>query len=193
MAWSDIIILGIYASSEDVGVYAAASRTVMVTALILIAVNAVTAPKYARFYKDGDYTSIAKLAQASSIVLLLLVLIPTLILVFFSEWIMSWFGHDYTVGATVLIILAFGQFVNVACGSVGYLLTMTGREKKLRNIFVAAATLNIALSVLSVKYFGVIGVAYSTAFSVMFWNVWAMIEVRKHLGFWSINFNFRSY
>jgi len=193
MAWSDIVILGIYASSEDVGVYTAASRTVMVTALILMAVNAVTAPKYARFYKDGDIASIAKLAQASSLVLLLVVLIPTLILVFFSEWVMSLFGPDYIEGASVLIVLAFGQFVNVACGSVGYLLTMTEREKKLRNIFFVAAILNVVLSILSVEYFGVIGVAYSTAFSVMLWNVWAMFEVRKHLGFWSINFNFRSY
>jgi len=186
MSWSDIVILGVYVSSEDVGVYAAASRTVMVTTLILIAVNAVTAPKYARLYKEGDIPAIAKLAQASSIVLLLTVLFPTLILIFFPEWVMSWFGPGYAVGTTILIVLAFGQFVNVACGSVGYLLTMTGREETLRNIFVVAATLNIVLSVLLVDHFGVIGVAYATAFSVMFWNVWAMIEVRMHLGFWSI-------
>jgi len=189
MNWSDLIIAGIYLDEVQVGIYNAASKTVMVTILMLVAVNSLTAPKFAKFYKQNDLKAIASLAQLSSLVLLVTVSIPTAILLFFSEWVMGWFGSEYVSGATVLMILAVGQFVNVACGSVGYLLTMTGKENTMRNIMLTTAIVNIVLSISLVEYYGILGIAIATAISMSLWNVWAMIEVRKQLGFWTISLN----
>ena len=186
MAWSDTIILGIYSAATDVGIYSAASRTVMVTVLILIAVNSVTAPRYARLYKEGDIKGIAVLAQNSSAILFFSVLFPTTILLFYPDWVMHWFGTGYVAGSSILKVLAIGQFVNVTCGPVGCLLMMTGKENKFRNILFLTAVINIILSIFLVKKLGVIGVAYGTAFSVTLWNVLATWEVRRHLGFWTV-------
>lgn len=187
MAWSDTVILGIYKDASEVGVYSAASRVVMITSLILIAINSITAPKYARYYNKGDSLAIAKLAQTASALLLLIVSIPSAILILFPEWVMSWFGFEYTAGAGILVILALGQMVNVVCGSVGYLLSMTGKEHTFRNIMLLTAVFNIILSVFLVQDYAAYGVAFSTAFSVIVWNLWSMYEVKKHLGFWTVN------
>ena len=185
MAWSDIMILGIYSSADNIGIYSAASRLVMATTIILIAVNAVTVPKYAKYYKTGDIAAIEKLARAAAVVLLLVVSIPMMILMFFSDWIMLLFGEEFSGGEQVLRVLAIGQFVNVICGSVAYLLIMTGKEEVLRNIYFVTAILNIFLSIILLKIWGVIGVAYATSFSVIMWNILAAYIVKKHLGFWS--------
>lgn len=187
MNWSDVIIAGIYLDETQVGIYNAASKTVMVTILMLVAINSLTAPKYASFYKQNDIKAIANLAQLSSLVLLVTVSVPTLVLLVFPEWVMSWFGSGFVAGATVLMILAVGQFINVACGSVGYLLTMTGKENTMRNIMLTTALLNIVLSMVLVQYYGIIGIALATAISMSLWNLWAMIEVRKQLGFWTVS------
>jgi len=188
LSWSDMIIIGIFLSEEDLGVYAVASRTVMVTMLVLIAMNSITAPKYARFFNENKLIEITRLAQMSSLILLTVVSIPTFIFMAFPNWVLGWFGVEYIVGSSILTILSVGQFINVSCGSVGYLLTMTGKEKVLRNIMLVTALINILVSLYLVKPFGLIGVAYATAFSVILWNIWAMIEVKKHLGFWSSSF-----
>jgi len=189
LSWSDMIIIGMFLSEGDLGVYAVASRTVMVTMLILIAMNSITGPKYARLFSKNKIIEIARLAHVSSLILLTVVSIPTFIFLVYPEWILGWFGLEFEVGASILSVLSVGQFINVSCGSVGYLLTMTGKEKVLRNIMLVTALVNIIVSLYLVKPFGVIGVAYATAFSVILWNVWAMVEVRKHLGFWTISYS----
>lgn len=185
MAWSDVIILGVFSTADNIGIYTAASRVVMATTLILMAVNAVVVPKYSNYYKKGDVSAIEKLARVSASILLLAVIFPTMLLILFGDWVMLFFGNEFSEGAKVLKVLAVGQFVNVVCGSVAYLLIMTGKEKELRNIYIVTAVINIFLSILLLKIWGVIGVAYATAFSVILWNACAAYVVKKHLGFWT--------
>lgn len=189
MAWSDVIVLGIFAPASEVGIYSAASRIVLVSSLVLIAVNAVTAPRFARFYKEGEIEKIAGLAQVSTAILFVIVLLPSVMFLLFSDFVMAFLGEAFVAGATVLAILAIGQFINVSCGSVVYLLTMTGKEVVLRNIMLASALLNVVLSLALVQIYGMEGVAIATAISLALWNLWAMYEVRKHLGFWTLSFS----
>jgi len=188
IVWSAMIILGIFGSSKELGVYSSASRVVLLTSLILTSVNSITAPRYANLYKKGDLEGLKNLAQKSSRVLLFLVLFPSTFLFAFPELVMSWFGEEFISGATILMILTVGQFINVASGSVGYILSMTGKERKVRDIMLITAVINIFISVTLVVDFGMYGVALATAISVSIWNIWAMIEVRKHLGFWMFSF-----
>ena len=51
------------------------------------------------------------------------------VIIIFPGKILSLFGSEYTQGALVLIILAFGQLVNIMTGSVAMLLSMTKYEK----------------------------------------------------------------
>lgn len=187
MSWTDILVLGIFESEEEVGLYALATRLALVTSLVLVVMNSLTAPKYALLYSEGDIKSLEGLAKFSSMLLLFIALVPVLIFVFFAEEIMGLFGTGYVFGAEVLVVLSIGALINVSCGSVGYLLTMTGRERVLQNIMITTALLNILLSVVFVTYFGMLGVAYATAISVVVWNVWSMYEVKKHLGFWTLS------
>jgi len=186
MNWTDIIILGVFVTEEELGVYYAASRVALASTLVLVAVNSINAPKFAKFYEKGDFDQISEIAQQASVVLLAIVSVPSFLFVIFPEWVMSWFGGSYSTGAGPLTILAIGQYVNVVCGSVGYLLTMTGKEKTLRNIILVSAAVNIVLNLFFVQLFGMLGVSYATAISIILWNIWALCEVKKHLGFWTI-------
>lgn len=188
MSLSDTIISGLFLSSEEVGLYYAASRVVLVTTLVLVAMNSVTAPLYARYYKEGDLVALEKLAKRSSMVLWGVMVLPTCVFMFYSEWVMSFFGEYYIQGGPLLIVLCFGQLINVGSGSVGCLLTMTGNEKAMRDIILISAFMNILLSLVLVQALGVLGVAYATSISVIIWNFWAVVVVKKKLGFWMFKF-----
>jgi O-antigen/teichoic acid export membrane protein len=99
---------------------------------------------------------------------------------------MGLFGSEFVVGATILITLSIGQFIHVSCGSVGYILSMTGHEKLFRNVILVSAAINIILSTLLVQLYGSLGVAMATAFSLSLWNILALYLIRKKLGFWPL-------
>ncbi|MDO6565139.1 flippase [Amphritea sp. 1_MG-2023] len=184
MAWTDTLVLGILATSEEIGIYTVATKIALISSLLLFAMNSITAPKYAKFYNERNFYELRRLAQNSSKILLLLIFPPTLLILIFPEVLLSLFGDEFIVGVNVLMILAVGQFINVASGSVGYILTMTDHENEMTKIMIITALINIVLSIVLIHIYSFIGVAVATAMSVSIWNIWAAITIKSKLGFW---------
>jgi O-antigen/teichoic acid export membrane protein len=181
MGWTDVLVLGMYRDAGEVGVYGIALRLSLLTAFVLSAVNVVVAPQFAALHAQGDVAALKRLAQQSALwtsaaaapAILVLLLVPDLIL--------QIFGPQFKEGAGALRILAIGQLVNVATGSVGMLLVMTGHEKVMRNIVAASAALNLLANFLLVPRYGALGAATSTALSLAFMNIVSWFMVRKSL------------
>jgi len=189
MSWTDILVLGIFSTSESVGVYSLAAKIVLAINFILIIVNSINAPRFAKLYSEGKIDVIKLIVRKTSYVLIFFSIIIGLVISLYSEWIIGSFGDDYSLGSIILIILVIGQVINVSCGSVSVLLAVTNHEKKLSHIFMITALINLTISVSLVNTFGVIGVAIATLLCQIIWNVWSMVEVRNKLGFWTISFS----
>ena len=80
------------------------------------------------------------------------------------------------------MIGTLGQLVNCGVGSVGYLLLMSGHEKRLIKVQVAMAGVMIAASVALIPHWGIIGAAVAAAITNVGMNMWNLLEVRKALG-----------
>ena len=63
MTWTSTLVLGMWASSADVGIFSVASRTATLTSFILLAVNTAAAPKFAALYRLGDLATLGQLAR----------------------------------------------------------------------------------------------------------------------------------
>jgi O-antigen/teichoic acid export membrane protein len=187
LTWADVIVLGVFEPSSNVGIYNLCSKVACLTSLVLIAINSIVTPRFAAFYASNNIESLAKLAQQSSFLMISFVTLPTVLFVLWPDWILSFFGSEFVIGRTTLIILAIGQFINVACGSVGYILMMSGNEKKVRDIVIYTAIINIVLNIILVQKLGIEGVAIATATSFMIWNIWMVVVIKKQLGFWVIS------
>jgi O-antigen/teichoic acid export membrane protein len=181
--WSSQLMLGAWSNSEEVAFFATAQRTAMLTSFVLFAVNAIAAPKFAAMYAKGDHNGLKRLAIIS-VRLMLLAAVPALALMFlFPEWLMSFFGEEFRVASTALVILALGQFVNIATGSVGYLLSMTGLERKVRDNAFLSALIGVTLGFLLIPSYGLLGASIATAVAIASQNLLGVYQVRKHLGF----------
>ncbi|GAB4347694.1 MAG: oligosaccharide flippase family protein [Candidatus Abyssubacteria bacterium] len=182
MMWASTLFLGMWGTAGDVGIFSVATRTAGLTSFILIAVNSVAAPKFAALYRQGDMKALASTARNSARLMTLLAAPALLLFLLFPSWVMRIFGADFSDGAAALAILAIGQFVNVATGSVGYLLIMSGHERLMRNILIVAASMCILLDLLLIPLWGSLGAAIATAVSLAFQNVCAYYLVVKSLG-----------
>ena len=120
--------------------------------------------------------------------ILFIIAIPLCALLFFLSAEILLFGEDYVNASYLLQVLIFGQFINIICGPVAFLLNMTGNEKDMRNILLLTGILSIILGFILTFHYGVLGAAISTSTSLIIQNLLAAFYVRKRLGFNVFNF-----
>ncbi|MFQ5738306.1 MAG: flippase [Acidobacteriota bacterium] len=181
VTWTDTILLGVWQDSESVGIYGIAVRLSALTSFILVAVNTVAAPKFAALYAQNDLRLLGSLARRTTTLMTLLATPLLILFMLVPHWVLRLFGPEFQAGGVALAILAVGQFVNVATGSVGYLLIMCGHEREYRKIMVTFAGFNLLLNILLIPKYGIEGAALATAATVAFGNIALAVMVYRKL------------
>ncbi len=192
MNWTPLFMLGIWGTNAEVGIFSVATRTVWFISFFLIAVNSIAAPKFAALYKQGDMEAIGSTARGSSKILTLTAFPIFLLFVLAPKWVMGIFGMNFVEGSAALAILAIGQFVNAATGSVGILLMMSGNEHVARKDAMISSGMNLVLGLLLIPPFGLIGAALTTSISLIILNILFLVSVSKKLGIqalWCLKLN----
>lgn len=187
LAWADTVILGMFESSNVVGVYNVVLKLALVTSFSFQAIDSILAPKLSSVYHDGEMKRFEDMVQLSTTVNLIISLGVVLVLVLTRNWVLSIFGPEFHMGSLALIILCCGQLANAICGPVGSVFQMTGNQVIFQRILVWALVLNIGLNLALVKPLGIEGVAIATAVSLLFWNIISVILIRKRLGITMFN------
>jgi len=191
---TDILLLGLFRSAEEVGVYRVAVSVATVVAFGLQAITMVVSPHFARLYAQGDLKQLQRVVTQSARLILLLALPVVFLVIVLGERLLSEvFGADYASAYLPLVILALGQLVNSAAGSVAALLNMTGHERDTARGVAIAAGLNMLINVLLIPSFGTLGAAAGTAFSMTVWNVVLWHSVRQRIGIDSMAFKFKAF
>ena len=174
----DIMLLGYWASSQDVGLYLVAFQTAAVLALVLGAFDVAFAPIIGQAWARHDdmtirecYASIHRMAAMATV--------PFFVgLVVFREEILSLFGHEIGEGGMALTILASGYLLNAMTGGASTVLLMTGRS---RTVLMNTVVYGIALVVgtaLLIPQWGILGAAVSASCALIglnvlrVWQVW---------------------
>ena len=178
---SATVILGIWSSSADVGIYGAASRVVLLLSFLVLAINSIASPKFAALYQKGDMHSLVSLANNSTKLLILASSPVFAILFLMPEKVMGIFGPEFASGATVILILAAGQVVNIMTGTAGNVLMMCGYERLVRNTLGISVVVCIGLSFLLIPSMGVVGAAIANAVTVTIENLILVTLVRRKI------------
>jgi O-antigen/teichoic acid export membrane protein len=179
----DMLILGVFATADQVGIYRAAVQLSALVGVTLMAMNQVVAPRFAALYARGDFSGLQKLATNSARLVLAVAVPLTLIMVVFGDRLLGGiFGPDFAGGHLPLALLAVGQLLNSAFGSVVMLLNMSGHESRTARGVAIAALVGLALNFLLVPTFGAAGAALATTLTILLWNVILWLEVRRSLG-----------
>jgi O-antigen/teichoic acid export membrane protein len=187
----DTLILGMYRTDAEVGVYRAAVQTITVVTFANMTVSAVLAPNLAALHAKGDMAGLQRLVRWSSRMVLLMTLTPAVFLMLFNEHVLARaFGASFAPGGAALFILCIGQIAAASVGPVGLLMNMTGHERRAMPVVIAAVLMNASLNLLLVPRFGIRGAAVANAVSYAFWNLMLAWQVRQRLGIISLPITF---
>ena len=91
----DIIILSIYEGFDQIAYYSVSVKLAMVITLALMSVNIVIAPRIAEIFENQNMRDLQQLVKHSTRIIFLMSVCVLSVFFFFSEEILSLFGHDY--------------------------------------------------------------------------------------------------
>ncbi len=191
MSQADKILIGFYLNAREVGIYAVAMALVAFVPIVLQSVNQIFSPTIADLYARGQIELLGRMFQTLTKWILGL----TLPLAMSSSSclraaLMRIFGREFEAGWLILVIGTLGQLINCGVGSVGYLLLMSGQQRRLIRIQAVMACVMVGLNLLLIPKLGLTGAALSAALTNAVSNVWYLREVRTKLGLFPYN---RSY
>lgn len=176
--WTDLFVLTRYASGDDIGVYSAALRAGQVLVLFLTSVSLMFSPFVADLHNRGESARLDKLFKALTRWTIAATMPLFLLLLIAPEAALRIFGSGFTGGQTPLLIVLAGQFVNIATGSVGFVLIMVGRTGWDLVVYAGSLALNLGLAFWLCPRYGMEGAAIANAvtFALSKWARLALVR-----------------
>jgi O-antigen/teichoic acid export membrane protein len=184
--WGSVLLLGAFASAYEVGLYSVAYQSAFTVNFILLVFNSIIAPQFAYLYQSDKSCELEALAIKSTSYMTLFAAPVLMFFVLFPEFFLGLFGEDFKGASPYLVCLAIAQFVNVATGSVGVLLIMTGGERCMRKIVICTGCVSLALSLSLCPHYGAWGATIATVVALVIQNLMAAWWVNKRLGIMAI-------
>jgi O-antigen/teichoic acid export membrane protein len=180
--WTDLFVLTNYAPGGEVGVYSAALRAGQIIVLFLTSVSLMFSPYVADLHNrgeraklDGLFKNLTRWTIAATLPIFMVLLVAPV-------EALRIFGSDFSGGETALLILIAGQFINIATGSVGFVLIMVGRTGWDLLVYGASLALNLGLAFWLAPRYGMEGAAIANAVTFAL-SKWArLILVKRFVG-----------
>ncbi len=188
--WTDTFVLGLFRTAEEVGIYAAAQRTALLSGLVLTSFLAIFAPLASEYFSQNKHRELDSLFKTVSKWTFALTLPLCSVLLLFPRNILNIFGAEYSQGATALIILALGWLIHSSMGASGIVLTMSGRSKLHLINFSFLLITHVLLNLLLVPRYGFEGAAIATAGSIVLIDIVTLLEVRFILKMFPFRWDF---
>lgn len=183
-----VLLLGAYAGSSEVGIFNIALKVSLLISLVLTAINVIAGTKTSELYFQGKKDALAKIMGKTSALGTTFALPILAFMLLFPNFLLSLFGDEFVVGAFALVILAIGQFINVAVGSTASSLAMTGHEKPLALVIGLSLVANIVLGLILIPSYGATGAAIATASTIAASNIAMVLMTKHYLDIWQLPF-----
>lgn len=159
---SDIIILGLLVSHQDLGHYSAASRIFYLLMAVTTAYFVVLLPRFSEAAGRSNHELREALQQSLKLTVPFAVLAVVAVAVMGREVLIFGFGESFSVAAPSLTLLALATFASLIGRHYRQILISRGQHSVDFKINVAGASAHILSKIILVPMVGFIGVAIGT-------------------------------
>lgn len=178
----DVILLGHLADTTASGLYSAAWRLASLVPFALVSLSFISAPMIATAYRRNDVGELSRIAKVNARLAFMFSVAMAAFLAAIGDFALRAFGPGFEAAYPALLILLGGGLISAFTGSVGYLMTMTGRQKPALLSVCAALAANLILNVTLIPRLGIVGSAVAATSSVLVYNLLMWIHVRRTMG-----------
>ena len=179
---TDILIISRYMTPADVGIYFAAAKTMALIMFVHYAVGSAVANRYAALHARGDKESLHSFVGDAVNWTFWPSLLAAVVILALGKPLLWLFGPQFTSGYPVMFILVLGFLLRSAMGPAEFLLNMMGEQRACAINLMLTAVVNIALNLILVPRFGLIGAAMATATALTTVAMLNYVVARRRLG-----------
>lgn len=168
----DVLMIGYFLESDDVGFYRSVQPLRQITQFVLQSFVFLFLPLATTFYSRGDFEQLRTLYTTASKWVAVLTLPFVLVFsLFAADVVRVFFGAEYLPGAPALSVLTAGLFFNALVGPNGAMIQALDQSKLEMYAAAVAVVANIVLNVLLIPPFGIVGAAFATVVGYVVFNV----------------------
>jgi O-antigen/teichoic acid export membrane protein len=179
---TDIMLLQHFRSPQDVAVYYAAAKTLVLIAFVHFAVSAAVGHRFTECHVSGDRARLQSILSDSVRWTFWASLAACAAILAMGPLLLSLFGKGFTDGYHLMLILAVGLMARASLGPVERLLNMLGEQKVCAAVYATAFAINLMLGVILIPRIGVDGAAVATATALVAESVLLFVVTRRRLG-----------
>jgi O-antigen/teichoic acid export membrane protein len=174
---ADVVLLTMFVGTSAAAVYAASEFITRVIANIRYAFDSVAAAMFSEALHLNQRERLRQnLVLITRWVASVAVPIAVVVLVLRHE-LLGLYGPGFQEGATALVVLALGQLVNATMGLPAWILLVSGRSRMLLVNNAIAAVVNVAVGLVLIPRFGLVGTAISALGTLTLFQIAVLIEV----------------
>lgn len=175
----DTILLAYFAiSNVALGLYAAAIKISAFIVMPQVSFNAMFAPTIAELYSLGERQKLEAMFKVVTKWVITFTLPIFGIATIFSTSLLAISGPDFIAAWPLVIAFSIGNLINIATGSVGYMLLMTGHTRISFINSLTAVVVNVVVGIILAPHYGAMGVAVATGLAVAVVNLMRLLQVR---------------
>lgn len=178
----DLLMLGYFKPSADVGIYQAAVFLSVLVSFFSQALSQIFPPIISDLYNKKQTSIISQLYKTTTRWACIGSLMVLLVILLYSKNILGLlYGPDFTSGWKVLVILACSESLNVITGLTGFILQMTENQDWVLVTNVSAAISNIIFGFLLIPSLGILGAGVAFGLSLGIQNLFQFLIVFRKL------------
>jgi O-antigen/teichoic acid export membrane protein len=182
LTYTDILILQFFVDPSQIGVYYAATKTLVLISFIYYAVSASYAHRFSEAHFAGERKRLESFVAEAVRWTFWPSLAMAVVLLVAGRWILMLFGPDFVDGYPMLFVLVLGLLARSSVGPAERLLIMVGEQRLCAAIYATAFAVNLVLCLSLVAWLGVIGAAISTATALIVESTLLFVMARRRLG-----------
>jgi len=176
------IVVATLADAEEAGIYSVALRVALLVGFLHLAATYPLMPAVSRLHAADEVSRIESLLRGSAMAILGLSLPVALVLFVFGEPVLAIFGAEFDGGVTTLRILVAGTAIHLVTGFAGLALMMTGHERSVAKVFVAATALTSVFTIGFVPLWGAEGAALGFVTGLLVADLLLALTAWRQLG-----------
>lgn len=189
MTNSDVVIVGLYLPPDQVGIYFAAAKTIVLMQFVFFSVQAAAAPRLAALISANDRQGLASFASQAARWAFWPSLAVGSVVLLAGPLLLSLFGPGFVEGYGLMFFLFAGFLAKALIGPGETLLNMAGKQKLCVALYIVIFGCNIALNMALIPVYGLRGAAAAVAIAMGIEAVLLHVAIRRTLGIVLFAFN----
>ena len=182
LAYTDVLVLDLFAGPDDVAVYYAATKTLAIVAFVYFSVSAATAHRFSEYHVSGARDRLEAFLAVSIRWTFWPSLAITLLFLAFGKPLLNLFGEGYEHGYPWMFVLAIGLMARASVGPAERLLNMVGEQRICAAIYAGAFATNLILCFLLIPRVGPVGAAIAIASAMVTESTLLYLAAKRRLG-----------